>query len=64
MRADGSVVQKNSSWFSRGQGAAINPGDTIVVPFDTERLPPLPFWTSVTQILYNVAIGVAAVNSF
>jgi polysaccharide biosynthesis/export protein len=64
VRADGSVVQKNSSWFSRGQGATINPGDTIVVPFDTERLPPLPFWTSVTQILYNVAIGVAAVNSF
>jgi protein involved in polysaccharide export with SLBB domain len=64
VRADGSVVQKNASWFSRGQGATIHPGDTIVVPFDTERLPPLPFWTSVTQILYNLAIGVAAVNSF
>jgi polysaccharide biosynthesis/export protein len=34
------------------------------VPFDAERLPPLPFWTSVTQILYNLAISVAAVNSF
>jgi polysaccharide biosynthesis/export protein len=64
VRADGSVVQQNSSRFSRGQGAAVQPGDTIVVPFDTERLPPLPFWTSVTQILYNLAISVAAVNSF
>jgi polysaccharide biosynthesis/export protein len=64
VRADGSVVQNSTSWFSRGQGAGIHPGDTVVVPFDTERLPPLPFWTSVTQILYNLAIGVAAVNSF
>jgi hypothetical protein len=39
-------------------------GDTIVVPLDTERLPPLPLWQAVTQILYNVAISVAAINSF
>lgn len=64
VRADGSVVAKGGSMFSRSQGAAIQPGDTIVVPFDAERLPPLPFWTSVTQILYNLAISVAAVNSF
>jgi polysaccharide biosynthesis/export protein len=64
VRADGSVVAKGGSMFSRSQGAAIHPGDTIVVPFDAERLPPLPFWTSVTQILYNLAISVAAVNSF
>ena len=35
-----------------------------VVPLDTERLPPLPFWTAVTTIIYNVAIAVAAVRSF
>jgi polysaccharide biosynthesis/export protein len=64
VRADGSVVAQGGSMFSRSQGAAIQPGDTIVVPFDAERLPPLPFWTSVTQILYNLAISVAAVNSF
>jgi polysaccharide biosynthesis/export protein len=34
------------------------------VPLDTERLPPLPFWTAVTTIIYNVAIAVAAVRSF
>jgi len=25
---------------------------------------PLPFWTAVTTIIYNLAIAVAAVNSF
>ena len=41
----------------------IHPGDTIVVPLDTERLPPLPMWQAITQILYNVAVSVAAVHS-
>ena len=36
----------------------IKPGDTIVVPLDTEHIPALPLWTQVTQILYNVAIAV------
>ncbi len=36
----------------------------IVAPLDTERLPALPFWQAVTQIIYNLAISAAAVNSF
>lgn len=54
VRADGSVATQKS----------IKPGDTIVVPMDAERMPRLPFWQAVTQILYNVAVSVAAVNSF
>jgi hypothetical protein len=42
----------------------MKPGDTIVVPLDTERMPALPLWQAVTQIIYNVAIAAAAVNSF
>ena len=42
----------------------IKPGDTVVVPLDTERMPALPFWQAVTQIVYNLAISAAAVNSF
>lgn len=65
VRADGSVISSESSgWFRRGSQVAIRPGDTIVAPLDTERLPPLPLWQAVTQILYNVAISIAAVNSF
>ena len=40
----------------------IKPGDTIVVPLDTEHIPALPLWTQVTQILYNVAVAVLAVR--
>jgi protein involved in polysaccharide export with SLBB domain len=54
VRADGSVATDKG----------INPGDTIVIPVDAERMPRLPFWQAVTQILYNVAVSVAAVNSF
>lgn len=63
VRADGSVASKPASRFRRSYNAAIRPGDTIVVPMNTERMPRLPFWQAVTQILYNLAISVAAVNS-
>src|SRR6185312_12363223 len=64
VRGDGSVVANDSGrWFSRS-AVDIRPGDTIVVPLDTERMPALPFWQAVTQIIYNLAISAAAVNSF
>nr|WP_298725168.1 SLBB domain-containing protein [uncultured Steroidobacter sp.] len=63
VRADGSVVARSSgSWFNRG--VEIRSGDTIVVPLDTERMRPLPFWIAVTTIIYNLSIAAAAVNSF
>jgi polysaccharide biosynthesis/export protein len=65
VRADGSVVASESSrWFSRASQVQMRPGDTVVVPLDTERIPALPLWQAVTQILYNLAVSVAAVNSF
>lgn len=64
VRADGSVVGGHgNSWFS-GRGIDIRPGDTVVVPLDAERMRSLPLWTAVTTIIYNLAIAVAAVNSF
>jgi len=65
VRASGSVVSSETSrWFSRGTQIAMKQGDTVVVPLDTERLPTLPFWQAITQIIYNLAIAAAAVNSF
>lgn len=65
VRADGSVISsENSGWFRRSGQVAMRPGDTIVVPLDTERMPALPMWQAVTQILYNLAIAAAAVQSF
>lgn len=63
VRADGSVVTQGSAWFGRG-GTEIRPGDTIVVPLDAGRMRPLPLWLAVTQIIYQMAIAAAAVNSF
>jgi polysaccharide biosynthesis/export protein len=63
VRADGSVVAGGSRWVKSGSTNAIQAGDTIVVPLDTEREPALPLWTQVTTILYNIAIAVAAVHS-
>lgn len=66
VRANGSVVAAESSnrWFGGGSAVEMRRGDTVVVPLDTERLPALPFWQSVTSIIYNLAIAAAAVNSF
>ncbi|HEY8053935.1 MAG TPA: SLBB domain-containing protein [Steroidobacteraceae bacterium] len=64
VRASGSVVASESSrWFERNGSVQIKPGDTIVVPLDTEHIPALPLWQAVTTILYNIAIAVAAAHS-
>ena len=63
VRADGSVVGRDLGWFSRGGQVNIQPGDTIVAPLDTDRVPALPVWQAVTSIIYNIAIAVAAVGS-
>lgn len=64
VRANGAVETRSGrAWFNSG-GVDIRPGDTIVVPLDTERMRPLPFWTAVTQIVYHLAVSVAAVSSF
>jgi polysaccharide export outer membrane protein len=63
VRANGSVdTAGGSQWFK--SSGDVRPGDTIVVPLDAERMRPLPLWTAVTTILFNVAVAVAAVNSF
>jgi polysaccharide biosynthesis/export protein len=67
VRANGAVtVDQSRRWFSRRSSVAgeIRPGDTIVVPLDTDRVRPLVLWTGVTSIIYNLAIAVAAINSF
>src|ERR1700721_1478200 len=58
VRANGDVVSgARSGWFRRSQSVEIRPGDTIVVPLDTERVPLLPLWQAITSIIYNLAIG-------
>jgi protein involved in polysaccharide export with SLBB domain len=65
VRASGAVITANrSNWFRDGNGSDIRPGDTIVIPVETDRIRPLTFWTNVTQIFYQSAIAIAAIRSF
>lgn len=62
IKANGGVsVADSSSWFS---GASqVNPGDTIVVPLDADKLDQRTLWRDMSQIFYQIALGAAAVAS-
>lgn len=61
IRANGAVViPEHNLWFSSEN--QIKPGDTIVVPLDTEYKDNLTLWSQVTGIIYQAAVAVAAVN--
>ena len=65
VRASGAVVTgKRSRWFGSRGGTEIRAGDTIVAPLETDRIRALTFWTQVTQILYQSALAVAAIQTF
>ncbi|OEE77723.1 SLBB domain-containing protein [Vibrio genomosp. F6] len=62
VRADGSVdLPNNSFWFSRKE-KPLAPGDTIIVPIDTDYLDGLSTLTSATQILYQIGVAWSAVK--
>jgi polysaccharide export outer membrane protein len=64
VRANGDVVSgERSGWFRRSRSVEMVAGDTIVVPFNTERVAGLPLWTSVTTIIYNLAVALLAIHS-
>lgn len=64
VRANGDVVSgERGGWFRRSQDVEIRPGDTIVVPLDTERIRALPLWQAVTTIIYNLAVALLAVRN-
>ena len=65
VRANGDVIsgERRSGWFRRSRTFDMRPGDTIVVPLDTERVRALPLWQAVTTIIYNLAVALLAVRS-
>ena len=63
-RANGSVfLPSESYWFKRGD-SRVQAGDTVVVPLDAERMKKLTLCGSVSEIVYRMALGAAAVASF
>ena len=63
IKANGSVMIPNSSnWFSE-KDSILEAGDTIVIPLDTAYTKPLTLWATVTQIIYQTAVALAAIGS-
>ena len=64
IKASGSVDIARRGWLSFvGNRSAIAPGDTIVVPLETdEALTGLPLVTEASQIIYQLSLGAAALN--
>lgn len=67
IRANGSVELpasgKNIWSANNGETVGIMPGDTIVVPFDSDNIDNLTLWSSATQIIYQLAVALAAIGS-
>jgi len=64
VKANGSVVlPKRSGWFKHRR-SMIEPGDTIIVPLDVDRRRALTVWSETSAVIYQLALGAAAVNSF
>lgn len=59
VKADGMGVASQSGWFKKGNNE-IEPGDTIVVPLDVDRVKPITLWSNVSQIVYQIALSAAA----
>ncbi len=63
IRADGSVfIPGRNSWFAVSN-AALQPGDTIVVPLDTDYSSSLSLWSKVTTIISQSIVALAAINN-
>ena len=50
--------------FFRGVNSGLEPGDTIVLPIKLDRFSALKATTEITQIIYQMSLAAAAVNSF
>jgi polysaccharide export outer membrane protein len=62
VKANGSVAMLESSWWRFGGASQrLSPGDTIVVPVNSQYKESLASWREITQIVYQSLISVAAV---
>ena len=65
IKSDGSILSPSdisSGFFRRNNN--IEPGDTLVVPLEVDSFSSLRAATEISQIVYQMAIAAAAVNSF
>ena len=62
IKANGGVdVFDKSLWRFNNNGNRLDPGDTIVVPINTQYKESLTSWNQITQIIYQSMVSIAAV---
>ena len=62
VKANGSVVTlERNLWLFTGNNSTLDPGDSIVVPINTQYKDSLASWREITQIVYQSVVSVAAV---
>ena len=65
IKASGLVrIPNKGSWFADNRSDLLEPGDTVVIPLDTDHVDNLTLWSTATQILYQMGVAVAAIGSF
>ena len=63
IKANGSVkIPSAGNWFAVSNAEQLSPGDTIVVPMDSDHMDKLTLWSTATQILYQLGVAVAAIS--
>jgi polysaccharide export outer membrane protein len=63
IKANGGVhIPESSNWFASNH-QTLEPGDTIVVPLDAEKIDEVILWRDMSQVFYQIALGVVAVGS-
>lgn len=63
IQANGSVIRPEKGFWYSSDTSVLKPGDTIVVPLDANPIDNLTLWSSVTQILYQSGVAIAAIGS-
>ncbi|MCG8315926.1 MAG: SLBB domain-containing protein [Pseudomonadales bacterium] len=62
IRPNGKIISVKNGWFFN-RDDEVGPGDTVVVPYDTDAMSPMAYWVSMSQILFQLATTVAALDS-
>lgn len=63
IKANGSVeIPSKGNWFTSNESLQMQPGDTVVVPLDSDYMDNLTLWATGTQIVYQAAVAIAAIS--
>jgi len=62
IKASGEVAAVKNGWLIK-RNTKLEPGDTVVVPYNTYATGPMTYWMNMSQILFQLATTTAALNA-